>query len=149
MANRPSTGGSVFRNPMIAITQSSKHLLAPEIKARIESLGELISIGKDMNDGPAERYKFADADGEIGFIRPLSRHFCSTCNRLRLTADGQLRSCLLSDQQEDLRGPLRKGASDDELSEIFYKAVRYKPSEHQLNCQEQVRVLRQMSAIGG
>lgn len=129
--------------------QSGKHLLAPEIKARIESLGELISIGKDINDGPAERYKFVGADGEIGFIRPLSRHFCSTCNRLRLTADGQLRSCLLSDQQEDLRGPLRKGASDDELTEIFYKTVKYKPSEHQLNCQEQVRVVKQMSAIGG
>ena len=112
-------------------------------------MGELEPIGKGLNDGPAERYKFKGARGEIGFIRPISRHFCRTCNRLRLTANGQLRSCLLADRQEDLRGPLRSGSSDSELSEIFFKAVQYKPSEHHLDCEENAQVKGRMFAIGG
>ena len=130
-------------------TGKGEYLLTPEIKASIRTLGELEPIGKGLNDGPAERFKFKGARGEIGFIRPLSRHFCSTCNRLRLTANGQLRSCLLTDQQEDLRGPLRRGSSDEELAEIFFKAVQYKPSEHQLSCQENGQVQGRMFAIGG
>jgi cyclic pyranopterin phosphate synthase len=129
--------------------ESGKSLLATEIKARIQFLGDLEPIGKEINDGPAERFKFKGAKGEVGFIRPISRHFCDTCNRLRLTANGQLRSCLLSDRQEDLKMPLRSGCSDSELSEIFLRAVNHKPSEHHLTCKEQEKVEGQMSAIGG
>jgi len=130
-------------------TGKDRPLLTPEIKAGIRALGELEPIGKGLNDGPAERYKFRGARGEIGFIRPISRHFCGTCNRLRLTANGQLRSCLLTDRQEDLRGPLRSGSSDEALAEIFFKAVQYKPSEHQLNCEQSAQVKGRMFAIGG
>lgn len=130
-------------------TESGGYLLTPEIKARIRVLGELEPIGKEINDGPAERFKFKGAKGEIGFIRPISRHFCGTCNRLRLTANGQLRSCLLSDRQEDLRGPLRSSCADSELAEIFLEAVKHKPSEHHLTCQQDVKVKAQMFAIGG
>lgn len=124
-------------------------LLAPEIKKRINQLGNLITIEKSINDGPAERFKFESARGEIGFIRPISRHFCNTCNRLRLTASGQLRPCLMSDVQVDLKTPLRKGCSDGELTEVFLKAVRQKPSEHNLSIDHPVRVSAQMCAIGG
>lgn len=126
-----------------------RHLLFPEIKKQINQLGKLIPVEKGMNDGPAERFKFESARGEIGFIRPISRHFCNTCNRLRLTASGQLRPCLMSDVQVDLKTPLRKGCSDDELTEVFLKAVRLKPSEHNLSVDHPAGVSAQMCAIGG
>jgi len=126
-----------------------RHLLFPEIKKQINQLGKLIPVEKGMNDGPAERFKFESARGEIGFIRPISRHFCNTCNRLRLTASGQLRPCLMSDVQVDLKTPLRKGCSDAELAELFLKAVRLKPSEHNLSVDHPAGVSAQMCAIGG
>jgi len=126
-----------------------QHLLAPEIKDRLAPLGRLIPIEKGTLDGPAERFKLKDAVGEIGFIRPLSRHFCAHCNRLRLTASGQLRTCLLSDNQVDLKGPLRRGCPDSELAEIILNAVRHKPSEHHLSDNCTGNVSSQMSAIGG
>jgi len=124
-------------------------LLVPEIKKRISTIGKLIPVKNSINDGPAERYKFEGAKGEIGFIGALSHHFCNRCNRLRLTASGQLRPCLLSDQHEDLKSPLRKGCSDEELAEIFLAAVRHKPSDHNLSISSPEKVLSQMSSIGG
>ena len=124
-------------------------LLVPEIKKRISTIGKLIPVKNSINDGPAERYKFEGAKGEIGFIGALSHHFCNRCNRLRLTASGQLRPCLLSDHQEDLKSPLRKGCSDEELAEIFLAAVRHKPSDHNLSISNPAEILSQMSSIGG
>jgi cyclic pyranopterin phosphate synthase len=130
-------------------TRTGHHLLAPEIKERLGVLGKLIPVEKGINDGPAERFQFKGALGEIGFIRPLSRHFCDHCNRLRLTASGQLRTCLLSDKQVDFRAPLRKGCSDEELAQLFIKAVKHKPSEHNLSGNPKAKIESQMSAIGG
>lgn len=124
-------------------------LLAPEIKKRISVLGSLIPVPKTMNDGPAQRYHFEGAAGEIGFIHALSHHFCDRCNRLRLTARGQLRPCLLSDHHEDVKGIMRTGGTDEQLAEIFFKAVRHKPSDHNLAMQNPSRVCGQMSSIGG
>ena len=125
-------------------------LLAPEIKKRIcNELGQLISVRNSANDGPAQRYRFEGAKGEVGFIHALSQHFCDRCNRLRLTASGQLRPCLLSDRHEDIKGPLRSGCSDEQLAEIFLKAVRHKPSDHNLTIGNSLRVNGRMSAIGG
>ena len=124
-------------------------LLAPEIKKRISVLGNLVPVRNSVNDGPAQRYQFQGALGEIGFIHALSHHFCDRCNRLRLTARGQLRPCLLSDHHEDVRGPLRNGSSDDQLAEIFFKAVSHKPSDHNLALQNPTRVCGQMHSIGG
>ena len=126
-----------------------RHLLAPEIKKNIEQLGELFPVHRGTNDGPAERYTFESGQGEIGFIRPISRHFCQTCNRLRLTASGQLRPCLMSDTQEDLKSILRKGCSDRELAEVFLEAVRLKPLEHLLEADHNAGNAVQMCAIGG
>jgi len=124
-------------------------LLAPEIKKRISELGHLIPVRNSVNDGPAQRYRFEGAMGEVGFIHALSHHFCDRCNRLRLTASGKLRPCLLSDRHEDIKGPLRAGSSDEELAEIFLKAVRHKPSDHNLAVGNPSRVCGQMHAIGG
>ena len=128
---------------------NSPLLLAPEIKKRISVLGSLIPVPKTMNDGPAQRYHFEGAAGEIGFIHALSHHFCDRCNRLRLTARGRLRPCLLSDHHEDVKGVMRSGGTDEELAEIFFKAVRHKPSDHNLAIQNPTRVCGQMRSIGG
>ncbi len=133
-------------NQKSKIKNQKSNILAPEIMERISLLGKLNPVKNGKNDGPAERYKFDGATGEIGIIRPISHHFCYKCNRLRLTASGRLRACLLSDRQEDMKGPLRNGCSDKELEEIFLKAVQFKPFEHNVADDS---VSGQMSAIGG
>jgi cyclic pyranopterin phosphate synthase len=124
-------------------------LLAPEIKSRISALGNLAPVQEDEHDGPARRYKYEDAIGEIGFIPALSQHFCNKCNRLRLTASGQLRPCLLSDHQEDLKEAIRQDCSDRQLADIFIRTVRHKPSDHNLAAKNPAHVCGQMRAIGG
>ncbi len=125
-------------------------LLAPEIKKRISTLGRLVPVRSSSNDGgPAQRYRFEDAAGEVGFIHALSHHFCDKCNRLRLTARGQLRPCLLSDHHEDIRQVVRSGGTEEQIAEIFLKAVRHKPSDHNLRLQNPSRVCGQMNTIGG
>jgi cyclic pyranopterin phosphate synthase len=124
-------------------------LLVPDIQKRIRVLGELKTVERSEMDGPAHRYRFEGACGEIGFIPAISHQFCRRCNRLRLTASGQLRPCLLSDRQEDLKGPLRRGCSDAELAEIFFDATRHKPSDHNLAVGEPAHVCCQMRSIGG
>ena len=127
-----------------------KPLLAPVIKQRISSLGRLLPVEKSFHDGPAQRYRIEGAIGEVGFIPAISQHFCDRCNRLRLTASGQLRPCLLSDRQEDLKGPLRAGCSDAEITKIFMKAVQHKPCDHNLTDDDsKTGVDGQMHAIGG
>jgi cyclic pyranopterin phosphate synthase len=124
-------------------------LLAPDIKKRISELGQLIPVRSSADDGPAQRYRLEGALGEIGFIHALSHHFCDRCNRLRLTASGSLRPCLLSNHHEEIKGPLRRGAADEELADIYLKAVRHKPSDHNLAIGNPSRVCGQMRAIGG
>jgi GTP 3',8-cyclase len=124
-------------------------LLTPEIRHCISRLGRLEPVVQAGIAGPAERFRFEGGKGEIGFISALSNHFCHRCNRLRLTASGQLRPCLLSDKQEDVRGPLREGASDREIEAIFLKAVESKPSRHCLSGSRSGGVSTQMSSIGG
>jgi cyclic pyranopterin phosphate synthase len=125
-------------------------LYTPEIKQRLtDRICELIPVEHQMSDGPAERFRFEGAAGEIGFISAMSHHFCHTCNRLRLTASGQLRSCLLSDHQEDIKTLLRNHASDEALSAIFLKTARMKGVKHSLSDDAPTRILSQMSSIGG
>lgn len=130
-------------------TSSRDQILTPEIQARIASLGELIPVDRGRKDGPARRYRLAGAQGEIGFISALSHHFCSSCNRLRLTADGKLRACLLSDKYLPLRPTLRNGGSDEQLAAIFRAAVREKAAEHCLGLNAVNLIKDQMQAIGG
>jgi GTP 3',8-cyclase len=97
----------------------------------------------------ARVYRFADGRGRIGFINPVSEPFCSDCNRIRLTADGQLRTCLFSVRETDLRAPLREGASDAELTQLIRDAVWRKELKHHIGEPGFVQPARTMSAIGG
>ncbi len=124
-------------------------LLAPEIMERLVKLGKLSPVDKGPSDGPARRLRFEGAEGEIGLISAMSHHFCSECNRLRLTASGSLRTCLMSDNSEDLKTPMRKGCSDEELARLIRNAVRRKPSEHHLSADSKQRAPGRMSSIGG
>jgi GTP 3',8-cyclase len=98
---------------------------------------------------PAERYRFRDGHGEIGVIPTVSHAFCATCDRIRLSAEGALRSCLFALDEHDLRGPLRAGAGDDELAAIVEAAVRAKWAGHQINQPVFIRPPKSMSQIGG
>jgi GTP 3',8-cyclase len=109
------------------------YISTDEIMARIGTLGELIPLQKGRNDGPAKVFRLgADAAGTLGFISPLSHHFCDRCNRLRLTSDGSLRSCLLHDEEVDLRSVLRNEPTDAAIREALLAAIRNKPRGHQL-----------------
>lgn len=103
-----------------------------EIKARIERISPLVPLeeGANGHGGPARLFKFAGAAGEIGFISPVSEHFCNSCNRLRLTSDGKLKTCLFSDELTDLKPLLRSGASDQELGKKLDEALLTKPLHH-------------------
>jgi cyclic pyranopterin phosphate synthase len=103
-----------------------------EMRRRIGTLGELSPWKTDVGNGPAKYFRLPGAAGTIGFITPVTEHFCYQCNRLRLTADGKLRPCLLSEAEIDLRGPLRRGASPEELKALIEKAVAEKPKGHRL-----------------
>ncbi|MGZ8599137.1 MAG: GTP 3',8-cyclase MoaA [Actinomycetota bacterium] len=114
----------------------------------IHAVYALEPVGPDHE--PATSYRFADGKpGGIGVISSVTEPFCDTCNRLRLTAEGEVRACLFALEETDLRGPLRAGASDAELEELIRENVRRKWSGHRINHPDFVRPERSMSAIGG
>jgi len=130
-------------------TDRDQTITTSQAQEIISRVGILEPIPRGINDGPAARFRIKGAKGEVGFISAMSHHFCSTCNRLRLTASGKLRVCLLSDRQVDFKAALRKGCTDKELVEIFLQAVSLKPSRHHLSEPSPETVKGQMSAIGG
>jgi cyclic pyranopterin phosphate synthase len=120
-----------------------------EILERIQAVFPLVP-DTDEQPEPATPYRFADgAPGRIGVIPSVTEPFCDSCNRLRLTADGQLRACLFALEETDLRGPLRAGASDDELAELARACIAAKWSGHRIGQADFVRPARSMSMIGG
>ena len=124
-------------------------LTGAEIRAIIETEhGPLVEIPAKPSS-TARRFRFADGIGELGFVNPVSEPFCSSCDRIRVTADGQLRTCLFSRREWDLKTPLREGADDDELIELLRFAVRHKELKHRINDPGFVRASRSMSQIGG
>jgi cyclic pyranopterin phosphate synthase len=105
-----------------------------EIRDRLNSIGKLESCMPSSGSGPAKYFKFKGAPGTVGFISPLSEHFCFSCNRLRLTVDGKLRPCLFSDEEVDLRATLKGEASvDKDIEHLIKQAVDAKPLCHRLN----------------
>jgi len=123
-------------------------LSGAEIRAIIEQRWTLEPVEREPH-ATARVYRFADGLGSIGFINPVSEPFCGDCNRIRLTADGRLRTCLFSLNETDLRGPLRAGADDFELEQIIRDAVWRKELKHHVNEPGFVQPARTMSAIGG
>ncbi|MBI4186083.1 MAG: GTP 3',8-cyclase MoaA [Chloroflexi bacterium] len=118
--------------PVVGEAIETKFVSVSEMRRRLEVLGGLEPYLSGIGNGPAKYFRFARAKGTIGFITPVSEHFCFSCNRLRLTSDGKLRSCLLSEQEVDLKHPLRNGASSDGLKELIRQAVANKPLQHRL-----------------
>jgi len=119
-----------------------------DIRAIIEQRWPLQPVEREPH-ATARVYRFADGHGSIGFINPVSEPFCGDCNRIRLTADGRLRTCLFSLNETDLRAPLREGADDGELEQIVREAVWRKELKHHVNEPGFIQPLRTMSAIGG
>jgi GTP 3',8-cyclase len=124
-------------------------LTGSEIRALIEAeYGPLVELPSKASS-TARRYSFADGKGELGFVNPISEPFCSTCDRIRVTADGQLRTCLFSQREWDLKTPLRDGSSDEELAAAVRNAVANKELKHRINERGFTRASRSMSQIGG
>jgi cyclic pyranopterin phosphate synthase len=131
------------------LAAESNFMSISDLKTRLERMGNLIPVASQHLDGPARRFRFEGAPGEIGLIGSMSAHFCATCNRLRLTAAGCLRPCLLSDNEIDIKTPMRSGASDSELEQIFIQAVASKRGEHHLTFGRDQVLHTKMVSIGG
>lgn len=123
-----------------------------EVKSLINQSGHGMLMPNTLvrGNGPASYYGLPEAKGTIGFITPLSEHFCPACSRIRLTADGKCKSCLLGDQEIDIRTALRNGADDQQIYNLFVKAVQQKPLRHHLGENGQTQTFaRRMVQIGG
>jgi cyclic pyranopterin phosphate synthase len=123
-------------------------LTGAEIRSAIDAVHPLEPEPRGPSS-TARVYRFADGRGRIGFINPVSEPFCADCNRVRLTADGRLRTCLFSLNETDLRTPLREGADDHELEAIIRAAVWRKELKHHVGERGFIQPARSMSAIGG
>jgi cyclic pyranopterin phosphate synthase len=123
-------------------------LTGEELRALIHARYPLEELPREPS-ATARVFRFVDGAGEIGFINPVSEPFCSDCNRIRLTAEGELRTCLFSLRETDLREPLRSGASDEELETIIRDAVWRKELKHRVGEPGFTQPARTMSAIGG
>jgi cyclic pyranopterin phosphate synthase len=135
--------------PVNGETSKSINLVSvKEMKKRLDFLGKMEPFKLEKGNGPAKYYRFPNAKGTIGFITPVTEHFCYQCNRLRLTADGKLRLCLLREDEIDLREPLRNGASVEELKVLIAKATAAKPKGHQL-AEGNIHKGRPFSQVGG
>jgi cyclic pyranopterin phosphate synthase len=123
-------------------------LSGDEIRAAIHAVYPLEAEPREPH-ATARVYRFADGQGQIGFINPVSEPFCGDCDRIRITAEGKLRTCLFSLNETDLRGPMRAGASDDDLEQVIRDAVWRKELKHHVNEPGFIQPDRPMSAIGG
>jgi cyclic pyranopterin phosphate synthase len=121
---------------------------AKEMWETLSSLGTLQPCSPLAGSGPASYYQLPGARGTVGFITPVSDHFCFKCNRLRLTADGKLLPCLLSSEEVDLRSALRAGAPPEGIKQLILKAVAAKPEGHRVS-QGVVSQKRPMTQVGG
>ncbi len=128
--------------------RSDRVLTGGEIRAQIDAVYPLEPAPREPH-ATARVYRFKDGRGQVGFINPVSEPFCADCNRIRLTADGRLRTCLFSLNETDLRAPLRAGASDAELEQIVRDAVWRKELKHHVGEPGFIQPARTMSAIGG
>jgi len=119
-----------------------------KVKQEIQKSINLIPDTRPNDGGPARYYRLANSDASIGFITPLSQHFCDSCNRVRLSVDGTLYLCLGQNDKVELRPYVRNGISDQELSEVIKRAIASKPEKHDFNDPKQ-HVVRLMSLTGG
>jgi cyclic pyranopterin phosphate synthase len=129
--------------------QKDRFVSASETMQRIESHFELIKGSSLQGNGPAKSYQIKGGMGTVGFISPMSSHFCYECNRIRMTADGKLRGCLFGKQETNLKLALENGVSDEKLADMFKEAIRAKPQRHHMNEGWGTDNTRKMYQIGG
>ena len=122
---------------------------ADEIYNKINGHKKLIPVAANSDSETAKRYSFEDGIGEIGIIASVTKPFCGSCNRIRLTADGKIRTCLFSHSEQDLKPLIRDNASDGEIMEFLKSAIKLKEWGHKINDPEFVQPERSMSYIGG
>ena len=131
------------------VWERDKVLFGHEIVNMIKENYELVPIDNSLEIGPASEYNFADGKGKIGVITAVSNPFCDHCNRIRMTADGKLRTCLFSTEETNLKELIRSGATDKTIIETLKQAVLVKEPGHKINLDDFERPTRAMHAIGG
>jgi GTP 3',8-cyclase len=136
----PLDGGNTWKKNLV-VTKA-------EILERINRVAQIVEVTNAGGD-PARRYKFKDRDGEIGVIASVSQPFCGKCNRIRLTADGKIMTCLFALDEHDLKRFLRGNGTDEDIKDFLIKAVSTKWAGHLINQPEFIKPKRSMSAIGG
>ncbi|MDO8886885.1 GTP 3',8-cyclase MoaA [Candidatus Oleimmundimicrobium sp.] len=122
-------------------------LTCSEIAEKLKTFGSLNKVDSPRGSGPARYMKFKGALGTVGFISPMSNHFCPECNRLRLTADGKLKTCLFSNDEIDIIGPMRNNHPEEAVKEVLSRALKEKPKDHSSALKKDF--VRTMSQIGG
>jgi cyclic pyranopterin phosphate synthase len=138
----PLDNGKVWRREMVVPGE--------ELRERIHAVYPLERVPADHPSETARRWRFADgAPGEVGFINPVTQPFCGHCSRIRLTADGMIRTCLFSTVEHNIKALLRRGAPIEELLDFIVATVEKKEDRHHINDPEFVQPLRTMSCIGG
>jgi cyclic pyranopterin phosphate synthase len=136
--------------PTASQTWWQRHYLSmAEVRRRLAVLGPLEPLIREATAGPARNFRVPGFQGELGFISPMSEHHCRTCNRLRLTADGKLRPCLLAATELDLKGHLRLGLGDDLLEYLFQEAVALKTGKARFSLAHSHHPGQSMVSIGG
>lgn len=136
--------------PTASPREWQRHFLAvTEVRRRLAALGEMTAVASDVTAGPARLFKVSGFAGELGFISPMSQHQCGSCNRLRLTAQGRLRPCLLAEAEVDLKEAVRRGCPDAELVAMIQGAVHSKSQKPTSLVDSQAPSHLSMAAIGG
>ena len=131
------------------VWERDKVLFGHEIIELIKEKYELVPVDNSLEIGPASEYTFADGKGKIGIITAVSNPFCDHCNRIRMTADGKLRTCLFSADETNLKEMIRSGKSDENIADTIRQAVLIKEPGHKINLDDFERPDRAMHAIGG
>lgn len=135
--------------PFRSMGGGNKQLVPVEaMKAMLAAQGFDVLLPEKHGDGPADVFRIPGAMGTLGFISPVTSHFCGQCNRIRLTADGRIKPCLLSDKEYNIKELMRSGCSDTELQDYLYDIIWHKPSNHHLH-DAAPTLQRGMSKIGG
>ena len=136
--------------------QRKRFIEADAIREMVSSVGNLSPFKKQHGEGPARMYDITTSNGDsgsVGFISPISHHFCDKCNRLRLTSEGMLRACLLRDSESDLKHLLRSGGTDQDIVDTIRQTILNKPQGHmlqdELGAEEKAGCSGRMSRIGG
>jgi len=129
--------------------QPERMISSQEIRKLIQEKYPLEEAARIPGNGPARYYNIAGGKGSLGFISPMSNHFCANCNRIRLTAEGKIRGCLHDQNETDLKNPILQGASDEELKALFAQAINAKPKQHHMDTGWGEENRRKMYQIGG